>query len=605
MLVFTLGTFVTLFAALGGFRALRYQLDDLYNYTLVPISAINKADASLADLVRYAELMRVPNASPGQRTAYSGLAKGADAAGSEVIEAYKKSWRSTQRPGFSEVLRGGSAGLQDQEAQTLKALDTAYAGASKSLGGFLASVEAGAPNQALGQATVEQYLRVRGFLHDLITVNDQFAKLSDEVAQAAFAQTSRAIWIAAAAALLVGLLLAWAVTRLTTQRLSRLEEGAQSLRRGDLDFRVEVPGRDEIGTVAQTFNTSVAQLKTLQAQQEQERQRGRELQENVARFQDIASEIASGDLTRRGEVTQDALGNVVDAVNLTVEEIARLLAQVQQAAQEMDSGANRMTQTNRAILQGAQAQAEIAQQTNDQTTQVAGSIRELTQNVISSAEAARQTLSASSQSQEALQNTLTGMQNIRREVQSISRNIKGLSERSSEISEVVDTIDGIAKQTHLLALNAALEAAGAGEAGARFGVVAQQVRKLAESTAKSTGRVTNLVKGIQTEIQGLVLSVEGSSKEVEQGYQVAGEAASRLQEIAEFANQSARLAEMIASAAQEQVHGIEQVNQSVQTIAGTASRAEEQSQKGQEAAEALRQLSEQLTQSLSRFRLPA
>jgi twitching motility protein PilJ len=302
-------------------------------------------------------------------------------------------------------------------------------------------------------------------------------------------------------------------------------------------------------------------------------------------------------------VTEDALGNVVDAVNLTVDEIAYLLREVQKAADQVNQGAGSVNHTTNNILMGAKSQTEAAEQAASQSLMVTQSIRELTQNAETTAEAARLTLEASAKGQMALENTLSGMQNVRREVQSISKSIKGLSDRSLEISEVVDTISAIAKQTNLLALNAAIEAAGAGETGSRFASVADEVRKLAESSASSAVRVGALVKNIQSEIQGLVVSVEGGTKEVEQGYRIANEAGERLREITELANQSARLAQIISSAARQQVNGIERVGQVVQTIAQTAVETEQQSVRGQEAAEGLRELSSQLTQSLSRFRV--
>jgi twitching motility protein PilJ len=204
-----------------------------------------------------------------------------------------------------------------------------------------------------------------------------------------------------------------------------------------------------------------------------------------------------------------------------------------------------------------------------------------------------------------VQNTLTGMQNIRREVQSISKSIKGLSDRSLEISEVVDAIGTIAKQTNLLALNAAIEAAGAGDAGARFAVVADQVRKLAEDSARAAQRVGLLVKGIQTEIQGVVISVEGGTKEVEQGYRIATEAGNKLEQIAILAQQSADAAHYVAQAAQEQVGRVEEVTSAVQDIYNTALQTDQESRIGRQTAEELRTLAQQLSQSLTRFRLPA
>ncbi len=401
------------------------------------------------------------------------------------------------------------------------------------------------------------------------------------------------------------LTLAGVITRGVVRPINALYRASSRLSRGDMNLNIEVESSDELGSLTRSFNDTVVQLKAKAETDAENLRQNQLLQQNISEFLNVAMDIAQGDLTKRGRVTEDVLGNVVDAVNLTLEEIAYLLSQVQKASLQVNSGAGDVNHTTNNILVGAKTQAQAAEQASLQAVNATFSIRLMSENANNSAQAAQQTLEASNKGQEALQNTLSGMQTIRSEVQSISKSIKGLSDRSLEISEVVDTISLIAKQTNLLALNAAIEAAGAGEAGARFAVVADQVRKLAEDSAKSALRVSGLVKSIQSEVQSVVVSVEGGTREVEQGYRIAGEAGERLKEIAELANQSARLAQMISGAAQIQVENIEQMGQAVQEIAHTASETESQSQRGQEAAEVLRQLSEQLTQNLSRFRLPA
>ncbi|GEM85644.1 methyl-accepting chemotaxis protein [Meiothermus granaticius] len=606
VLVFTLAIFVVVFASLGGFRALRYQLDGLYNYTLVPISAINKSDAALADLVRYIELMRSPGATPGERSAYLSLAKAADAAGGDVLEEYQKSWQSSLRPGFSQVLQNrGQGALQAQEAQLLNALDQVHQSASKSLVGFLTSIQGGKPDLKLGQLAAEQYLRVRGFLQDLIVLNDQFAKISDDVARDAFAQVTRAMWIASGAALVLGLLLAGWIARATTRRLAQLERGAQSLRQGNLDFRVEVSGRDEIGTIARTFNNSVTQLREFQLQQEAERQRGIQLQDHVSRFLKIVTEIASGDLTRRGEVTEDVLGNVVDAVNLTVEEIAQLLRQVQGAAGSVTQSATQMYALTQRIAEEAQAQAGGVAQVRGQVQVVSKDIREMAERAGSSAEAAQQTLEMARLGREAVTQAMIGMNEIRAEIVRIAETIALLNTRSEQIEGIAKTLEEFASQTNLLALSAAFEAAGAGAAGRRFAVVAEEIRKLAEESARETQQVGTLVRQVQSDIQTVVAQTQEGLREAETGYRIADTAGMRLQGIAKLAETSAALAGQISTLAQAQVPVVQAVEATVQRIAQVAESVERESAQGQQTAAALQQLAGSLSQSLGRFKLPA
>jgi twitching motility protein PilJ len=403
---------------------------------------------------------------------------------------------------------------------------------------------------------------------------------------------------------LVALLFTGIVINSIATPLNDMGKVVQKFGAGDLSQLIPVRSRDELGNLAGSFNNSILQLRDFLGRQEEERQRSMQLQSNIGEFLNVAMDISGGDLTRKGRVTEDVLGNVVDAINLMTEEIGYLLKDVQDATTKVNQGANTVTLVSQGIVAGAQNQTDIARLAQEQTDQVTISMRQMSDDAQKAALSATEALKASQAGQQAVVETLEGMQSIRREVQNISKGIKSLSDRSLEISEIVDTISQITKQTNLIALNAAIEASGAGEAGARFAIVADEVRNLAENAAKATLSITGLIKSIQLEVQAAVVGVENGTREVEEGYRIATGAGERLQEISALTSQSAAFAENIASNTRTQVHQINNVAQAVQEIAGTAGQTATDSQQGQVSAQGLVRLSEQLTQSLSRFQLP-
>ncbi|HUM18537.1 MAG TPA: methyl-accepting chemotaxis protein [Candidatus Nitrosotalea sp.] len=406
----------------------------------------------------------------------------------------------------------------------------------------------------------------------------------------------------AVAAVLAGVIFAQRITR----PVNALMSGAERVGRGDLSQLVPVTSRDEIGQMAVTFNDSIVRLRSLvqtEADRDEERRKREDLQQNIIKFLDTVVEIGKGDLTRRGEVTWDVLGNVVDAINVMIEEIASLVGDVRQTALQVATGAQDTIKISGELALAAQAQSSDATRVTRSVADVTVSVRQVADSADQSAKAARQVLQAASKGEEAVRNSLASMQQIRGEVQTISKKIKSLGDRSLEISDIVNTIQDIAAQTHLLALNASIEAAGAGEAGLRFSVVADEVRKLAERATQATRDIGTLIKGVQVETQEAVVAMESGTHQVESGYEVSLRAEEALQEIGKISQTSSELAGEISQASQQQVRGAEAVAGAVQAIAGAVVKTEQGVQQSRKNVEQLARLAEELTAKLSRFKL--
>ena len=388
--------------------------------------------------------------------------------------------------------------------------------------------------------------------------------------------------------------------------VGQLVQVAERVGQGDLSKLVPVHSRDEIGQLAMTFNESIVRLRSLvqtEAERDEERRKHEDLQRNITRFLDVATEISQGDLTRRGEVTSDVLGSVVDAINVMVGELATIIDDVRDAAQQVLANANEMIDAMEQTAGGAQTQSREAVSVSNAMETLTRSMRRVAEDAEASSSSARRAFDAATKGEQAVRASLTGMQRIRGEVQRISRKVKSLADRSLEISEIVNTIEDIASQTHLLALNAAIEAAGAGESGLRFAVVAEEVRKLAERSGKAAKDIVVLIKAVQSETQQAVVAMEEGTKEVEAGYKVTVEAGDSLHQIGEISQKSSALAWDISQATQEQVRGAEGGAVAVQSIASVAVQTEKAVLETRKTMDQLVRVAEALMTSLSRFKL--
>jgi twitching motility protein PilJ len=602
-LVFIVGLVVVFLFSNTGFERLKENNKNLFEYTLTPITNLQNARLQAINTVRTLEVLD-PRNQLDKESESGVLEQAADYIKeiNQILDRYSKEWTSAVNPGLKGI--GGnpeqrklldSETLQLQELNALaKRMNTAFVALQKANRVDFLNV-----TEAAGG-----YFEISDRLQDLVSANNQFAELVRANANAQADEITRNEILVLVLSILIASLVGFLIARAISGRLSTLERGARALREGQLDLQVPVAGRDEIGSVANTLNASISQLRGLLAEQNLERERGVQLQQNVSQFLNVAMDIASGDLTKRGQVTEDVLGNVVDAINLMTDEFGELLGSVKSAATQVSDSSQAMTQTTQSILENAQSQASLATNAQSQTNVVAEAMQSLAMTADKGATAAQFTLEASAAGTQAVTQTREQLAALREQMLEMTSKMQNLARRSEEINEVVRTISRFASQTNLLALGASLEAAGAGSAGARFGAVANAVRSLADDSAKAATRVSNIVKEVQEEIQSLSSRANSSAEQVQLGNQVAAQAGERLERISELARQSAQVALDISNLANEQAESVEVVRENVTRIASTAQFTETSTRQGGVAAEQLQALSQNLAQSLSRFRLP-
>ena len=376
---------------------------------------------------------------------------------------------------------------------------------------------------------------------------------------------------------------------------------AERFAQGDYRARASVESADDFGFIAENLNRAAeSSSRAIYNQEAQEN-----LQKSVTEFLTIVSQIARGDLTLRGRVTNDALGNVVDSVNYMLDNFVKVLERVRKGAVDVQSSANEILIASEEMSTGAIQQDQEITNTSSAVEQLTVSMKQVSNNAEASAEAARRALDAAEQGNRSVRDTLEGMQRIRSSVQATAKRIKALGDRSLEISEIVNVINDITEQTNLLALNAAIEAARAGEAGRGFAVVADEVRKLAEHSRNATKDIAALIKAIQAETNDAVVVMEEGTKEVEIGAKLADQAGRALDAISTVVRQSAELVQEISLASKQQVRGTEGVANAMQIISNITRQTSQGARQTARTVEQMVHMSEQLNEALSQFRVAA
>jgi twitching motility protein PilJ len=336
---------------------------------------------------------------------------------------------------------------------------------------------------------------------------------------------------------------------------------------------------------------------------EQSEQQNRANQDAILRLLDEIGNLANGDLTVRAKVTEDITGAIADSINYTIDELRRLVAGITNAAQQVTAATEEAQTVTGQLLKATQRQANEIEQTGQSVANMAQSMNQVSQDANDTVKVAETSLSAAEKGAQAVQNAIRGMNEIRDQIQETSKRIKRLGESSQEIGEIVQLISDITEQTNVLALNAAIQAASAGEAGRGFTVVAEEVQRLAERSAEATKHIAAIVKSIKRDTQEAVEAMERSTRGVVEGTQTADEADRALREIEEISTRLAGQITTISSATQQQVASATQVAGNMKLILGVTQLTTDGTKKTSASAARLTELAVALKKSVAGFRL--
>ncbi len=327
-------------------------------------------------------------------------------------------------------------------------------------------------------------------------------------------------------------------------------------------------------------------------------------QEAILRLLDEMGSLAEGDLTVRATVTEDITGAIADSINFAVEALRSLVTTINETALQVASAAQETQATAMHLAEAAEQQAQQITSASAAINEIAVSIDQVSKNSAESADVAQRSVQIAGKGAAIVRQTIQGMDNIRDQIQETSKRIKRLGESSQEIGSIVELINDIAEQTNILALNAAIQAASAGDAGRGFAVVADEVQRLAERASNATKRIETLVQTIQSDTNEAVTSMEQTTAEVVAGARLAEDAGLALGEIEKVSNDLADLIQNISEASRQQSAAATNISATMNVIQEITTQTSVGASQTAESIGNLAQLAADLRRSVADFKLP-
>jgi len=406
--------------------------------------------------------------------------------------------------------------------------------------------------------------------------------------------------VALISSVLIVFSIGWIINLTITQPLRRLALLTRRIGKGDTSARAKIVGRDEINLVASSMNNMLDNIVRLIQDAQAQRDN---LQRQVEKLVSEVSGVGEGDLRVQAEVTADALGVLADSFNYMVEELGSLVVRVKMVAQEVESSTTMTFERMTQLVETADAQIKQIAEAAIEVERMADSSREVAERAQVLYGVAREARQTAEIGRGAVQQTVEGMGRIHEYVQDTSSKVQTLGDRSREINNIVEVIANIAHQTNRLALDAAIQAAMAGENGKGFGAVAADIRRLAERAKDQANSIGRIVRGVREDIGAVAVSMRDTERETSAGAQLAQEAGTSLESIFGVVERQANEIAAINQMAAQQLQSSTAVVQIMQAVSDSTQQSSGSTRDASQNMERLARLAEQLLASVEAFKL--
>ncbi len=392
----------------------------------------------------------------------------------------------------------------------------------------------------------------------------------------------------------------WMVTDRTVVRpIQKIISVFSEINEGHFNARAEPLPNDELGQLSKSLNAMLDNtLKLIQSGEEK-----KAMQASVMHLLEEISGLAEGDLTARAEVSEDLTGAIADAFNEMAEQLSRVVRNVKEVTLQVSATAHQVSTSTENLAETSEIQAVQVSDAIAAINEMSTSIQQVAENAAQSAAVSERATKNAREGAEAVRDTNKAMESIREHVQETARAIKRLGESSQEVGNIVQLINDIADRTSILALNASIQAAMAGDAGRGFAVVAEEVQRLAERSTNATKQIDTLIKNIQAEIHEAGISMEESIQRVVEGSKLADGARSKLQQIETVSIQLSELIQSISMASKQQARASENIAKTMEEVGEISSQTSAASRETAVAMKNLAKMSDQLNESVAIFRL--